>query len=162
MTKYLNAVRLCKNMPSNRLCFLSTNSLVNTSSTKKRNALMERWPFNDVVTNFIRNIERDFEWTRHKMERTLGDLAKFDLLPPTSTIDNDFIETDENGNRKFRLVFDLRDYEPENIKIKTKDLNFPSMTNKEQYLILSAKKESKVYFIYFNCLKYLQNYLSYF
>ena len=134
IAKYISTSKICQN------AFKTSRSLncryVSTTSVNMRNRSLITWPFNDVATNFIRNMEREFEWARRNMERTLGDLSRFDLLPPsTSTVDNDFVEIDEKGNRNFRLVFDLKGYDPENIKVKTKENN----------LILSAKQEKKVY-----------------
>jgi hypothetical protein len=136
IAKYLNTAKICQNAIKTSCSFNSIMPrYVSTTSVNNRTRSLITWPFNDVANNFIRNMEREFEWARRNMERTLGDLSRFDLLPPTtSTIDNDFVEIDEKGNRNFRLVFDLKGYDPENIKVKTKDNN----------LILSAKQEKKV------------------
>lgn len=47
---------------------------------------------------------------------------------------NDMIVTDADGSRKFHLAFDMRGFEPEEVKIKTQNGT----------LIISAKKEKKV------------------
>ena len=132
IARYLNTSKICQNAIKTSRCL---NRYVSTTSVNNRNRSLITWPFNDVATNFIRNMEREFEWARRNMDRTLGDLSRFDLLPSsTSTVDTDFVEIDDKGNRNFRLVFDLKGYDPENIKIKTKENN----------LILSAKQEKKV------------------
>jgi HSP20 family molecular chaperone IbpA len=44
------------------------------------------------------------------------------------------IVTESDGSRKFQLAFDMRGFEPEEVKIKTQN----------GALIISAKKEKKV------------------
>lgn len=47
---------------------------------------------------------------------------------------NDMIVTEADGSRKFQLAFDMRGFEPEEVKIKTQNGT----------LTVSAKKEKKV------------------
>jgi HSP20 family molecular chaperone IbpA len=133
LAKYLHTAKYCRTVSSlNNI----TRCLSMTQTNNRNTSLANRLPFNDVATNFIRSMEQEFEWAKRKLDRTMSELGRFDLLPPVSSVvDNDFIETDKHGNRRFRLVFDLREYDPENIKIKT---------TKDHYMVLSAKKEKKV------------------
>ena len=47
---------------------------------------------------------------------------------------SDMIVTQSDGSRKFHLAFDIRGFEPEEVKIKTQN----------RTLMISAKKEKKV------------------
>jgi HSP20 family molecular chaperone IbpA len=49
-------------------------------------------------------------------------------------VENDMIITESDGSRKFQLAFDMRGFEPEEVKIKTQNGT----------LTISAKKEKKV------------------
>jgi HSP20 family molecular chaperone IbpA len=49
-------------------------------------------------------------------------------------LESDMIVTESDGTRKFQLAFDMRGFEPEEVKIKTQNGS----------LIISAKKEKKV------------------
>jgi HSP20 family molecular chaperone IbpA len=49
-------------------------------------------------------------------------------------LENNMIVTGSDGSRKFQLAFDIRGFEPEEVKIKTQT----------RALIVSAKKEQKV------------------
>lgn len=51
-----------------------------------------------------------------------------------SFLENNMIVTEEDGSRKFHLAFDMRGFEPEEVKIKTQNGT----------LTISAKKEKKV------------------
>lgn len=53
--------------------------------------------------------------------------------PSGSTNENEMIVTEADGSRKFQLAFDMRGFEPEEVKIKTQN----------GALTISAKKEKK-------------------
>jgi len=117
------------------------------SSSSVRNYNRNPW-FNDSIfgtaSNVFRGLEREFDRMQRQLDNSFGGLTS-GLTSPTS--DNrslaqlpyegrdqaDMITTDADGARKFHLNFDMRGFEPEEIKIKTQN----------GMLVVSAKREEK-------------------
>ena len=96
------------------------------------------------TSNLFRDLEREFD----RMQRQFDNVFRGNTsgnqnrsLTETSRGGNngtslaaDMIVTEADGSRKFQLAFDMRGFEPEEVKIKTQNGS----------LIVSAKKEKKV------------------
>ena len=133
-SKYL--ARFLRNKPS-------LSSVRNLSLTSRSNIARARWPFGEdifgVASNMMRNLEKEFDFMRRQMDRSfkeLGGLSNY-FLPtsgaPELSGENQVV-VDKDGNRKFQIGFDMRDFKPEEIHVKTHGQN----------LIISAKTEKKV------------------
>ena len=114
------------------------------------------------ASNLFRDLEREFDrmqrqfdgYFRHDnntsqnrspvnypRDTANGENYSFSFRPSISprifrfpSIETDLIVTEPDGSRKFHLAFDMRGFEPEEVKIKTQNGT----------LMISAKKEKKV------------------
>lgn len=109
------------------------------SSTPSMCRNLMRWPYDEffgTTSNFIRNMEKEFDWLRRGIEKNLGlfnNLERNLMLGERDMAKDDMVKIDADGNRRLHVVFNLKDFQPEEIKIKTHKHN----------LIISAKKETK-------------------
>lgn len=105
-----------------------------------------------MASNLMRNLEREFDYARRQLEKGFTGLnlsQQKTLSAPSSSHKStgepksssslvaqdafdEFVITDEaTGARRFQMSFDLRGFEPEEIKVRTQG----------NYLTVSAKKE---------------------
>jgi HSP20 family molecular chaperone IbpA len=101
-------------------------------------------PFLGLASSLMRSLDREFNQMRNSMlpsllgaTSSLSSPRLFDLAPERIQ-QEDAIITDEQGNKKFHLEFDLRGFNPDEIKVKTEN----------KMLTVSAKKEKKVRFLF--------------
>lgn len=134
--KLLNPVRQMARLGSSTSMSLRAFSTTGLSQSKH----LRVWrPFDDTFFNMasrvMRNLEREFDWvSRQASPRLNGQWFPAIERSMQENLNNDLIVTDKDGNRKFQLVLELSDFQPEEIKIKTEG----------HTLNISAKKESQV------------------
>lgn len=102
-------------------------------------------PFEDrffgLASNLMRSLEREFDYAKRQFDKTMN------LLPPNylpsfsrpKALESDIVRMDNEGNRNLQIEYDLSDFEPEEVKIKTHG----------HTLKIIAKKEKKVFFLIF-------------
>ncbi|CAF1010765.1 unnamed protein product [Brachionus calyciflorus] len=126
---------------SNFRSLIGNQSLRNISLTPQNDRFFGRSdPFEDrffgLASNLMRSLEREFDYARRQLDKTMN------LLPSTSLpnllvrpkqLETDIIHIDNEGNRKLQISYDLSDFEPEDVKIKTHG----------HTLKVTAKKEKK-------------------
>lgn len=124
-------------------CF-SPNAFRNVSLSSNNNRMFfgRHDPFEDkffgLASNLIRSLEREFDYAKNQFEKTMN------LIPPNylpsltrpKALETDIFRVDNEGNRSLQMQFDLSDFEPEEVKIKTHGHS----------LKITAKKEKKVPF----------------
>jgi hypothetical protein len=144
-------MKFCRVLPTLSIT-LSRN--VSFTSTTNRNALarLDNSVFG-LANNIFREMDREFDRMRNRMT------SRFNLLTPENWVAQpevsnwlssplleqaeqdllpSMVSTDKDGNRKFELVLNLKEFKPEEIKVKTVGQN----------LVVSAKTERKVRFIF--------------
>jgi len=113
------------------------------SSSSVRTYYRNPW-FNDSIfgsaSNVFRGLEREFDRMQRQFDNSLGgfispasESRSLAQLPYEGRDQSDMITTEADGTRKFHLSFDMRGFEPEEIKIKTQN----------GMLVVSAKREEK-------------------
>ena len=121
----------------------ATSRQFGTSPVSERN--LRIWqPFDDTFFNMasrvMRNLEREFDWVS-RQAINYNPSSKLFPSEGASALESAFnnsVVTDKDGNRKFQLALDLRDFTPEEIKVKTHG----------HTLNISAKKETQVSHLY--------------
>ncbi|RNA00745.1 Body wall muscle HR-29 [Brachionus plicatilis] len=95
-------------------------------------------PFEDrffgLASNLMRNLEREFDNTKRQFEKTMN------LLPPNylpslirpKALESNIVRMDNEGNRSLQIEYDLSDFEPEEVKIKTHGHTLKIKAKKEQ------------------------------
>lgn len=131
----------------NRSLGLRAQAARNISLTPQNNRLFGRSqaPYDDtffgLASNLMRSLEREFDFARRQLDRTVGQVLPQTYLPSIfsrfSRDESDIIKVDQEGNRKLQLSFDLSEFDPEDIKVKTHGHN----------LKITAKREKKVIFL---------------
>lgn len=129
---------------------------ISFSSPASRGALSKIDPsLTGMATNLVRDMEREFDTIRNRMNNRFNMLSPwadlmpspwtFSILEPWQEIElpSSLIKTDKDGNRKFELSLNLREFKPEDIKVKTVGQN----------IVVSAKTEKKVIHFYLNKIK---------
>ncbi len=87
------------------------------------------------LSNVFERWEKEFDRMQQQFNNFFQDLKNNRTLTSyTLGGDNDMIITESDGSKKFHLSLNVRDFEPEEIKIKTQNGT----------LTISAKKEKKV------------------
>lgn len=146
---YRNSITNCLIKFSNKLKMNASKRLallaLNVSKNQNRSVYRRSYsdPFFGLASSLMRSLDREFNQMRSSMLPSL--LGGTSFLPSPKMFDlaparmqqEDAIITDEQGNRKFHLEFDLRGFEPDEVKVKTE----------HKMLTVSAKKEKKVIFL---------------
>ena len=104
----------------------------------------------DFASGLMRDLEREFQRTRKQLEKSFFNFDTGLLSLPSEKSSSDPIAVDKDGNRRFLMVFNLKGFTPEEIKVKTEGSN----------LCISAKKEQEVKInicIYFNSFYFNPN-----
>jgi len=90
-------------------------------------------------SNVFRDLEREFDRMQRQFDNyfrggsNTNDNRSLVNYSRGGTNENDMIVTESDGSRKFQLAFDMRGFDPEEVKIKTQNGR----------LSISAKKEKK-------------------
>ncbi|CAM4778121.1 unnamed protein product [Rotaria magnacalcarata] len=87
------------------------------------------------TSNIFRDLEREFDRMQRQFDNYFrGNVTNDNRSLINSSHDkNQTITTESDGSRKFQLTFDMRGFEPEEVKLKTQNGS----------LMISAKKEQK-------------------
>ncbi len=124
---------------------ISLSSAVNRSSLARLdNSVL------GLTNNIFREMDKEFERMRKRITNRFNFLTpeNLSMQPEVSNwLSSPFLEseqeflpsmvnTDKEGNRKFQLALNLKEFKPEEIKVKTVGQN----------LVVSAKTERKVFF----------------
>ncbi len=86
------------------------------------------------VSNVFERWEKEFDRMQEQFNNFFRDLKNNQAVTSYSVGENDSIITESDGTKKFHLSLNVRDFQPEEIKIKTQNGT----------LTISAKKEKKV------------------
>jgi len=86
------------------------------------------------VSNVFERWEKEFDRMQEQFNNFFRDLKNNQVVTSYSVGENDSIITESDGTKKFHLSLNVRDFQPEEIKIKTQNGT----------LTISAKKEKKV------------------
>lgn len=132
-----NSLRQLMKLNSLRSVSAANSRPFTATRTSNSNKNLRVWrPFDDTFFNMasrlMRNLEREFDWVNRQTANSRFFPAM--LERQTENLVNDMIVTDKDGNRKFQLVLDLGDFQPEEIKVKTEG----------HTLSVSAKKQKQV------------------
>lgn len=109
-------------------------------------------PFWGMSSNMMRGLEQEFDYLRNQINKRFNNLGNdfwedegyitspnpLRLLSPLQTtmlpMLPDVISTDKEGNRSFNLSINVKEFKPEEVKVKTVGKN----------IVVSAKTEKKV------------------
>ena len=121
---FLNNAKVLKG--SNFRSLINNQAVRNLSLTPQRDRFFSRHndPFEDrffgLASNLMRSLEREFDYARRQFDKTMN-LLPTSYLPSLSRpkFESDLVHIDNEGNRKLQISYDLSDFEPEEVKIKT-------------------------------------------
>ena len=119
----------------------SRNLIRNVSTTTPLNRgklVSYEEPVFGMASNLMRNLEQEFDLIRNRLvnrnsifEDLWNTPALFPVLDPFQ--ERNLIKTDNEGNRSFNLSLNLKEFSPEEVKVKTVGQN----------VVISAKTEKK-------------------
>lgn len=117
-------------------------------------------PLWGISSNMMRGLEQEFDYLRNQINKRFNNLENvwgeegdfitspnpLSLLSPLQTsllpILPDVISVDKDGNRSFNLSINVKEFKPEEVKVKTVGKN----------VVVSAKTEKKVHYYFYEFL----------
>lgn len=137
-------LQLARNIPK-----ISSAYSLNLARNMTRSNVASRWalsrpvePIGLMAGNLMRDLENELDLVRNQMNKRFNLLEEGNIwndfgmnmfMEPLRIIPNNIV-TDSEGNRSFKMILNLKEFKPEEIKVKTKGKN----------LIISAKTEKDV------------------
>lgn len=138
-------LQLTRNIPR-----ISSACSLNLTRNISKSNIPNRWtvdrpiePVGFMASNLMRDLENELDLVRNQMNKRFNllegsNLDDLMLMEPLRLPSN--VVTDSQGNRSFKMALNLKEFKPEEIKVKTKGQN----------LIVSAKTEREVNYLLIN------------